>query len=269
MPHRLQLIFIALFCLYSCTSESISLNSQSTTTDPGRLFLVLIGNTTERSIRDGVKKDINKLKAHFSFVAEVLGLSFNPLILSGKDFSKSSIIRTVNNLPTTSNDVLIVVYSGHGKEGEDAIYPDMKLSYGEPFSLKGLQNDYLAKKTTAFTLLLGNCCAGGDINNNFLKTSPFFPEHTPALAEQLKLLYGGTYYKRLAIISAKVPHIAFTHRDKGSYFVNGFIRAMHKNLEKETARSWNKIYQSTKNETDKLLREGNLDLIQPMYFGKF
>ena len=130
------------------------------------MHMIIVANTTVSDIGAACKRDLNNLSSEFGGIAKVLGMNYDLQTLSGKTYSKESLVNLINGFNPDKNDVVIFAYSGHGFrfDNQSDYYPNIDLS---PTSYDNPAENYVAVsdiykaivgKGARLNLIFSDCC---------------------------------------------------------------------------------------------------------------
>lgn len=196
------------------------------------LYLVLISNTNDASLGNGFAANHRKLKSLFKDAAMSAGVTFHPIEVSGNDFSIDNVNKTISGLNTTTNDIIIFYYSGHGFRytDQESPWPRMDLREGvfqTPDNTNSLNigtdvYTQLSKKEHQLLLVFGECCN-------------VFQGNTPFISEPILMAPGGnvmnsnvikTLFSKkgeLLVATSSKGEPSFYDGTSGGYFCTTFI----------------------------------------------
>lgn len=135
-------------------------------TGDATIHLILLGNTTIADIGAACKNDIDNMRSEMSGVAKALKMPLREYNITGNSFNKENLVRTIDGLNPSSNDVVVFYYSGHGFRFDDQedYYPLMSLcatGYEDPtenyFAASDIR-EVLREKGARLNLVLTDCC---------------------------------------------------------------------------------------------------------------
>jgi hypothetical protein len=223
----------------------------------GRLKLVMIANTHDDDIGTSCRKDANRMQRKFRDIASFLSLGFDYFEISGESFSRDVVVRTLANLSSNTNDIVVVCYSGHGfrySDDSEKNYPrfDLTTSSTQPLrpNSMSLSEMYgvLTKKQARLKILLADCC------NDYLRISkplgPSNPSTIRSRVEWSKSNCESLFINQSGIIvvtSAAKGEVAYCNSDIGGYFLFNFIESLDKALSVfQSNSSWDKVISETR-----------------------
>jgi Caspase domain len=133
-----------------------------------QLHLILVANTEDRTIGRSCIVDKDAVNKLYGEVARYLGIRFNPVIIAGKDFSKTNVETAINSLRPVKEDIIVFYYSGHGfndHKKTNTRYPFLDLrdkatqKYGGRYTLN-IESIYreIIQKGARMTLVFSDCC---------------------------------------------------------------------------------------------------------------
>jgi hypothetical protein len=224
------------------TSETFFVNlfgSTAGVTHAGSLKLLMIGNTEDVDIGASCKKDIARVKKTFGDIADFLGLHFDYTEVSGSTLNKNSIVSAINAMQSTTSDIVVICYSGHGFHypNDNDAYPyfDLRTSAAQQpdansVSFSGIYK-MLAGKTARFKMLLADCC-----NSYITISKPYGPpgagtrqsrvEWSKSNCENLFMQSNGI----IAASASSIGEVALGNDMMGGYFLFNFVESLDKAL---------------------------------------
>jgi hypothetical protein len=204
------------------------------TTEPsytlGALRLVLVTNSNDPSLGTGFSANHKKLKSMFKDIALTCGMKFYVTEIMGDDFSREAVSSKVENFYSTSNDVIVFYYSGHGFRASDpqTDWPqlDLRSSFSQDRKTHSLNLDfdiYQSLKAVDHRLLIvvGECCntSGGTPYSS----DPIMMAAGENVIDQnsVKNLFNRS--GEVLIATSKPGQGSWYYTSNGGYFCNNFI----------------------------------------------
>ena len=132
----------------------------------GRMHLIIVANTNDKSIGASCEKDKNEYKEYFGAVAKFLGIPISATEIAGSNYSRKAVEQALNGLRPASNDIVIFYYSGHGfRKGNDGRrfpYIDLRANPSQSFYEESMQMEdiynIVKRKGARLNLILSDCC---------------------------------------------------------------------------------------------------------------
>lgn len=196
----------------------------------GALRLVLVTNSNDAALGSGFSANHRKLMSMFRDIALTCGMNFDATEVKGDDFDKTTVNSKIANFYSTSNDVIVFYYSGHGFRSTDPQndWPqlDLRASFSQDRFTQSLNlgtDIYHALKLKDHRLLIvvGECCntSGG----------------TPYSSDPIMMAAGENVIDRnsvkalfsksgeVLIATSKPGEGSWYYTSNGGYFCNNFI----------------------------------------------
>lgn len=223
----------------------------------GALRVIMIANTNDLEIGGSCAKDARRINEKFKDVASFLNLPYYYTEISGSNFNKSTIQNTIQQLPSASNDVIVVCYSGHGfrySYDNEHPYPqfDLTTSSTQPLTQNTMNvsevYNMLGNKSGRLKLILADCCndsirisrPGGPATANMRKSMFQWNKRN---CEALFLNSSGT----IVASAASRGEVAWCNESQGGYFIFNFMESLDKAMSVfETTKSWRDIITETR-----------------------
>lgn len=134
---------------------------------PVTMHFIMAAATKDETIGESVETDLKLAEPEFKRFANQLKINYKEHIIAGNNFSKDNILKAINSVNASPNDIIVFFYSGHGFRFDDDTddYPNMFLTYSE-YGIES-NKDYLGvsqvynmltKKKARLTIVLSDCC---------------------------------------------------------------------------------------------------------------
>lgn len=234
------------------TINGISFSADPLFSDKGKIYAFLVGDTYDRSVGNAADIDVTCMKKSLSAIGEGLNFKVYTTVLTGKDCDANYISKKIKHTQTTSNDIIIFYYTGHGYNGgEGSIWPVL-CTHSDLIGSRVKR--YLIHKKKRCAIILFDCC------NSYIdkqkepfdskeKSKPFFLKKTDNLNGFFTLLLS---FRGTVIVSASgVGETASFDNCLGSFFTRGFLKAIHE-LGSEKDVSWDNLCSLTRYKTNKI-----------------
>lgn len=228
------------------------------------LRFIDISDTLDTSI--GTTHDLQKVSAWAKSIASDTGLTLRLKTLSGSSVTPASARSAIRSLQSASDDVICFVYSGHGDNGGDSVWPtftfvtdtfDTDVTFDEVVST-------LKTKPHRLLVVLSDCCnvvgQGGGIG-------PVVPPsgRTAQAIQNLQHLFLD-YQGMVKATSSKVGQYSLGDESTGGLFMTTFINDMDSLLGGTSEVTWDKVLSTTAADTTRqakaIIAEGDLGNIQ-------
>lgn len=182
------------------------------------MHAIMVIDEQDKEIGLSCQTDKYKMSAFLATAARSIGYKLQPYEHSRGSFNQKSLEITLQNLQTTTEDLIVFYYSGHGTN-EKGDYPSLDIN-GETVSVEDIYQE-LKRQKARLKLVLTDCCnnfqveKGNPQNDNFKPDMP-----APDACKKLFLESQGS----ILLTSSKKgePSIATS---QGSHFTNAFMQA--------------------------------------------
>lgn len=194
------------------------------------IHFIAIGDSKDLSLKYAVKQDIENFDEFLRMTAKNLNISYKSSIYTGDEFNKTA-INKIKNITLNTNEVVILMYRGHGFRWADqsSDFPRMKLgdSYSnESYNFEELHND-LKSKNPRLLISIGDLC------NNIEGLSPIkdYPP-TPLVQDISQSRLSIEKIEKLLLkkgniisASAKPGEVSYSTKENG-YFTKSLLDAL-------------------------------------------
>ncbi len=247
--------------------KNLFVNKTKTPTLPSQtanFYLVVVANTSDKSIGTTVVKDKTKVIENYAQVARLLNLKFNSVALSGKEFSKANVETAINNLHPGFNDIVVFYYSGHGfnDKGSSSKYPfmDLRTDPLKEYPTVGvnalnIENVYkqIVAKGARLNIVISDCCNAdiGMSSTSAAQVNVTRPSTLgPNLNSYISLFLDNKPVSILMTAAAKGERSGGNDND-GGIFTNNFMISFDKYTGKffEKTPTWDDIIQLAQKQT--------------------
>lgn len=127
---------------------------------PAQLFALLLQDNQPK-IRKASAHDVRHVKRWLHQVHQMTGITVKTTCLTKHTLSSSAVLRSVDTLPSTQNDIIFVYFSGHGighRSAHISLWPCLLFyTNDEVFDSRRIIAR-VAQKPHALALLLFDCC---------------------------------------------------------------------------------------------------------------
>ena len=237
------------------------------------LHYIMIANTLIPDIGTSTSADIHNTSSEFEGIASVLQMKFDKILITDKNFSKDQVISTLQNFQPGPNDVVIVIYSGHGFRYSDQTEPfpelDFRYSDYQEFSPQNCMNlveinQIIQQKGARLNLIIGDCCNADigvtkKLGTTFLAARSTVNASLPKLAK-LFLESSGN------IIAAGSSKGEYSYCNvTGGFFTNNLIASLREEVSvfrEEDEPKWDDILSKAKESTLKMSKMGCQECIE-------
>ncbi|MBK8504136.1 MAG: caspase family protein [Saprospiraceae bacterium] len=199
------------------------------------LHLIIIANTLIPDIGPSTNLDLHNASNEFEGIASALSINFNKIIISDKDFTKNTVASLLQNFQPAPNDVVVVIYSGHGFRFSDQSekFPQLDFRYNDyqtfgPETCMNLKEVYdgITSKGARLNLVIGDCCNSDigipkQVGSSFLASRSTVNASMPKL-QKLFLESSGT----IIAAGASQGESSWGSNNNGGFFTNSFIGSL-------------------------------------------
>ncbi len=135
------------------------------TSQAQKFYEFVFCNTLDEGIGSTCALDESRIINEFGSIAERIGLEPVERFFHGNECSKENLLKELNNLNCTKDDVVLFYYSGHGvhaEGGRDDKFPQMCLKYNirdqANFVPVRQVQEIISKKNQRLAIILTDCC---------------------------------------------------------------------------------------------------------------
>lgn len=216
---------------------------------------LLVGDTTDSSIGRSCRNDIKNMQDEVSRIASYSGLKLHLVILQGTDATTKNVLKYINELKPSSDDVVFFYNSSHGFHTTSQQDPWPNIYLGQ--SREGINfesiNELLYDKGPRLLISFADAC------NNTFKDDEAPPllmaKRLPPQKEdkkKLKKSYQHLFLESSGVIIAsasKAGKYSYSYMTKGSLFTFAFLDAMKDEVKNASNPSWLDIMSKTVSNT--------------------
>ncbi|MFT3845146.1 MAG: caspase family protein [Lacibacter sp.] len=227
-------------------------------------FLIVVANTSDKSIGTTVIKDKAKVIENYAQVAKLLNLKFHNTSLSGNEFSKANVEAAINNLKPGLNDIVVFYYSGHGfnDKGSKSRFPfmDLRTDPLKEYPTVGvnalnIENVYrqIVAKGARLNIVISDCCNAdiGSSSTSAAQVNVTRPSTLgPNLNSYISLFLDNKPFSILMTAAAQ-GELSGGNDNDGGIFTNNFLISFDKFTGKffEKTPTWEDIIQLAQKQT--------------------
>ena len=218
-------------------------------TPPALIMLLLIADDYEdpanNAIAAGVRADGRNME-QFGKLLDQNGIINveTPVILSGRQVSKTNILNTIKKIDVKSNDVFLVYFSGHGavegRKPRHHIYPCVG-----PVVYRDDLDTALRQKKSRLNILITDACSSSVEGYKFAASRS--RQSTDAAIENLKILFND-YSGYLSLTAATEGEVAMGP-DSGGFFTSSLVKNV---LISNPPDNWDDVLKETKRQVNLL-----------------
>jgi Caspase domain len=226
-----------------------------------RMFLLTVADTEDGTIGPDCDTDRKKQQEYFKKIADKLGIQIIITELLGKDLSKTNVLKKIDEIQPTRNDIVIFHYSGHGYSKEDnRQYPYLDLRYDKDIPVKNgdelnMEEIYamITNKPGRLNLVISDCCNWHldvtSIRSQNIATPR--PSSVGLSLDNMKALFMSPNRTSIMITAAAKGQVSAGNPINGGIFTTQFRESLQKfmSITNENI-TWDQITQNTKTQTD-------------------
>ena len=220
------------------------------------IHLFMVANTSIGDIGKSCEIDKYNILSEFEGIAGALNIDLKKYIISGKEFSKKNLIKTMQSIIPNSEDIVFFIYSGHGFRwnDQDDYYPQLDLrnnNYQDlntetSLSLSAIYNAFIAKGAR-LTFILGDCCNSEvgikqTTNSSFLATKSN-RNYNKQYLSKLFFDYSGS----LIATAASPGEYSWSNGVNGGFFTSSFLQAIREEISilNDDVPDWDELVDNT------------------------
>lgn len=227
------------YALLGLSNEGTPQSDPVVTSGGSTLHFIMIANTLIPDIGPSTNLDMHNASNEFEGIASVLKMNFNKILISDKNFNKDYVISTLQNFYPNPNDVVVVMYSGHGFRFSDQKdkYPQLDFRYNDyqefgPQTCMNLTdvNQMVVQKGARLNLIIGDCCNSDigvprQIGTTFLGARSTVNASVPKL-QKLFLETSGT----VIAAGSSQGESSWGSNNNGGFFTNSLIGSLREEV---------------------------------------
>ncbi|NND31789.1 MAG: caspase family protein [Saprospiraceae bacterium] len=208
-------------------------------TEAPTLHLIMIANTLIPDIGPSTRLDSHNASNEFEGIANVLAMNFNKVEIADKDFTKERVAATLASFQPSNNDVVVLMYSGHGFRFADQAekFPQLDFRYNDyqPFGAETCMNlkeisDAIVQKGARLNLIIGDCCNTDigipkQVGSSFLASRSSVNASIPKL-QKLFIQSSGT----IVAAGASQGESSWGSNNNGGFFTNSLIGSLREEV---------------------------------------
>jgi hypothetical protein len=240
------------------------------------MHLIIVANVNEPKIGPSTDKDKDLVLATMTSLAGEMKVKTNQIIIAGANYSKATVLKSIQNLKPGKNDIIFFYYSGHGFKQPTAeignpanfsnfpfldLRPNENLDF-DTYAL-GIDSVYrmLLRKGARCNIILGDCC-NNDPNNTNVVAKPPGETRGPVMPRNMRnmeLLF--LQPGNVLATAANVTERASSNNDFGGFFTYFFKAALNFYVSPMRLQppTWNELLQNARTETYKKARRTYCD----------
>lgn len=214
-----------------------------------KLYIVAAADTTDQNVYGKKYKEVlnnwcDSLRINF-------GIQIKKFILEGKQFNPENLMRTISKADSMSldpTDALMVLYVGHGKDGEEG---NVQLTFGnakgDPYPSKNIESKVLQTdfrmKVTVF-----DACHTDPKKKYPVPNEPLWRSNETILREAAIINFKRLFFMTegaITFFSSSPREAAWTNGVTGPLFSYYFFDKIYEGITNETSLKWHSIADET------------------------
>ena len=194
------------------------------------LHAKIFADTYDDKIGSGAEVSKQRFDYFLSTIANEINYEYDGIFYAGRDCSRQSLEKALNDFSCDTSDIVVFCYLGHGGRSfnDTSIFPQMCLHEKSQKDFVPLESvtKKLASHGARLTLVIGDCC---NSYGEYITPKPIpqpgatmLPGATISLIDQLFLNTTGT----ITMCASKPGTYGWTNSMTGMYFNNALITAI-------------------------------------------
>ncbi len=251
--------------LFETKTRGLSQQEKST-----RLILLLVANIRDPVIGSSCQMDKDRTLATFRLLTSMVGIQMDTIIISGNNYNKDNVVKAIDALRPTPNDIVVFYYSGHGfrkpKDSRRFPYIDLRAAVDNTYMVNSLNvEDILTsirKKGARLNLVITDCCNTKVTDHN---AKGMAIPRTKVLGlelfqENVRTLFFNPNPTSVIATAADVDQKASSNDGFGGFFSYFFKQSMEENLGylKKNV-SWDEVLLGAQAQTERKARHTYCD----------
>lgn len=240
MPAPASQVFSRALVNVNVSVDKDGVLSKKTNIGKCKLWAILLADTKDERIGKEDSIDIRNIGCELSAICRCIGIECIIKCITGEDtYHKINLVRAIENIKPSSNDIVFFYYNGHGFRWDDQkdYYPMMSL-YD---SKKTFSNQYVVAVTDVYNaivakgarlnLIFADCC-----NSKFGENAPLQQGNTlfSRVSNNVSISRMNDLFinsKGTLLAAAAQPgEYAYSFSDYGSAFTQAFIKKLRNEL---------------------------------------
>lgn len=188
-----------------------------------KITFIAIGDTNDPELSKPIIHDIEKYNRFFKIASKNLKIPYKSFVFKGDDFTKSKAINQINNISISNNEVVILLYRGHGFRWADqsSDFPRMKLGDSfnqESYNFETLHNN-IKNKNPRLLISIGDMCNNIEGLTPIVSTSsdPISQDYSSNKLDIKKMSELLSKKGNILTVSAKPGEKSYSSYDYGYY----------------------------------------------------
>lgn len=203
------------------------------------MHLFVVANTAVGDIGQSCEIDKRNFISEFEGVGEALGINVETYVVEDDNYSKSTVLSTLDRIQPDDDDIILFFYTGHGFRWNDQTdrypYLDLRENSYQPIndqtsmSFSSLYQSLVAKGAR-LTVVLSNCC-NSNVGINQMTSSTFLvtmSNQNYELENLSKLLLESS--GSVLATAASPNEYAWCNTANGGFFTNSFLQAFRQEI---------------------------------------
>lgn len=152
-----KVVKVLMLCMLACVQSLPNLKAQS-------LHAIVFCNTLDEGI--GCDVDEENMLNELAIIAGETNLAYKPYVKHGEECTKGNLLKIIDELDCSSNDIVFMYYSGHGAHSAQQMnepFPQMCMKYNnlghqsEFVSVKTV-DEHISRKNPRLSVIITDCC---------------------------------------------------------------------------------------------------------------
>jgi hypothetical protein len=218
--------------------------------DAGDLYAILLADTKAENLEESTVQSLNKMRSQVKKIAYYTKLNLKEVVLRGEGLYAQDIFQTLQDLPITSNDVVIFYYNGHGYRTPSKTNPWPNMLITNQMAGIDLQNvaSILINKSPRLIIALADVC--NNIINEKYAPPVIRPQNIALSVKGNKTAEG---YRKLflnqrgviIIDSAKVGEISWANPMTGALYTVKLLEKLEVEVLAGNSADWNHLLEES------------------------
>lgn len=250
-----KVVKVLMLCMLACVQSLPNLKAQS-------LHAIVFCNTLDKGI--GCDVDEENMLNELAIIAGETNLTYKPYVKHGEECTKTNLLKVIDELNCSSNDVIFMYYSGHGAHSAQQMnepFPQLCMkynseSYQSQFVSVKTVDEHITRKNPRLSIIITDCC--NNVSNSLLPRTisgmkGATVENTTSVDALGKLFVRSR--GKVKITSSKLTQTSLGSGKTGGLFTNAFIDVLADIEDGKCKADWQTLAQETRKVS--LSRSGN------------
>lgn len=204
-----------------------------------RMYLLTVIDNEDESIGPDCETDRKKQQAYFTKIAGKLEVPIEIKEVLGKELSRDNVLKKINEINPSKNDIVVFYYSGHGYSREDGrLFPYLDLRSDKDIPIKKGVNelnmeeiyDLVKAKPSRLNLVISDCCNWHSSVSNARSTNIANTRPSPVglSVENMRSLFMNPNRTSILMTAAAKGQVSAGNPADGGIFTGQFRDALQK-----------------------------------------